>query len=102
MHIPIPLSKEPSMPMDSVHNYYERLVFNEVKEQYDEQFEDNEILADMACIALNQLPTRYIRFDIDMSFYMTTDEHVATQNAVKAAVKSAFHQVKKHSENKKT
>ena len=88
------------MPMDSVHNYYERLVFNEIKEQYGEQFEDSDILADMACIALNQLPTRYIRYDIDMSFYMTTDEHEATENAVKVAVNSAFNQIQMHSDKK--
>jgi len=93
MYIPNTVSKEPGMSMDSVHNYYERLVFNEIKEKYGEKVEDDNILSDMACIALNQLPTRYIRFDIDMSFYMTSNEHAAIENAVKVAVNSAYNQV---------
>jgi len=42
------------MAMDTVHNYYERLVFNEIKEKYNDKVDENQA-ADMACIALNRI-----------------------------------------------
>jgi len=82
--------------MDTVHNYYERLVFNEIKEHYAERVEeDNDIMADMACVALNRISPRYIRYDIDMSFYMSTDEHLDVEKRVKKAVKKAYKKVQK-------
>ncbi len=82
------------MPMDSVHNYFERLVFNEIKENYADKFDDSNALADMACIALNRIAPRYIRYDIDMSFYMSVDEHIEVEQKVKKAVKKAYKKVK--------
>ncbi|GKT12626.1 MAG: hypothetical protein ISEC1_P1605 [Thiomicrorhabdus sp.] len=77
------------MALDTVHNYYERLVFNEIRDLYGEDFDENQ-LADMACIALNRIAPRYIRYDIDMSFYMSTDEHIEVQKRVNKAVKRAY------------
>lgn len=77
------------MSFDTVHNYYERLVYNEIKTHYQDKGLDEHQLEDMACIALNRLPPRYIRFDIDMSFYMSTDEHIKIQNKVAKAVRKA-------------
>ncbi len=83
------------MAMDTVHNYYERLVFNEIKEHYADKIDDENTLADMACIALNRIAPRYIRYDIDMSFYMSTDEHIEVENRVSKAVKKAYKRIKK-------
>lgn len=94
MYIPEVIRKEHTMPMDSVHNYYERLVFNEIKENYYDKLEDENSLADMACIALNRITPRYIRYDIDMSFYMSGEEHLQIQKTVKKAVKKAYKKVK--------
>jgi len=78
------------MALDTVHNYYERLVFNEIKDLYtdSEEFDEHQ-LADMACIALNRIAPRYIRHDIDMSFYMSSDEHYEISKRVEKAVKKA-------------
>ncbi len=81
------------MAMDTVHNYYERLVFNEIKEKYGDKIDENQA-ADMACIALNRISPRYIRYDIDMSFYMSAEEHWETQKRVTKAVKKAYKKVK--------
>ncbi len=81
------------MAMDTVHNYYERLVFNEIKEKYGDNIDENQA-ADMACIALNRISPRYIRYDIDMSFYMSADEHWDVQKRVTKAVKKAYKKVK--------
>lgn len=83
------------MAMDTVHNYYERLVFNEIKEHYADKIDDENTLADMACIALNRIAPRYIRYDIDMSFYMSTDEHIEVENRVSKAVRKAYKKIKK-------
>lgn len=76
------------MALDTVHNYYERLVFNEINDLYEDDFDENE-LADMACIALNRISPRYIRYDIDMSFYMSSEEHYEIQKRVSKAIKKA-------------
>jgi len=99
MYIPGTVRKEAIMPMDSVHNYFERLVFNEIKENYADKFEDNNALADMACIALNRIAPRYIRYDIDMSFYMSVDEHIAVEKKVQKAVRKAYKKVKRFESN---
>jgi hypothetical protein len=78
------------MAMDTVHNYYERLVFNEIKEYYADKIDDEDTLADMACIALNRIVPRYIRYDIDMSFYMSTAEYIEVELRVAKAVKKAY------------
>jgi phosphoenolpyruvate synthase/pyruvate phosphate dikinase len=83
------------MAMDTVHNYYERLVFNEIKEHYADKIDDEDTLADMACIALNRIAPRYIRYDIDMSFYMSTVEHIEVENRVSKAVRKAYKRIKK-------
>jgi len=98
MYIPGTVRKEATMPMDSVHNYFERLVFNEIKEHYGDKFDDQNALADMACIALNRIPPRYIRYDIDMSFYMSVEEHISVEKAVKKAVKKAYKKVRRFEE----
>lgn len=48
----------------AVHNYYERLVFEVMAEKELDISEDT--YADIACVALNQLPTVYIRNELDM------------------------------------
>lgn len=81
--------------LESVHNYYEKRVFDEINEHYlDAALNENQ-LADMACIALNRIPPKYIRYDIDMSFYMSSDEHHEVQEKVKQAVKKAYKKIKK-------
>lgn len=82
------------MPMDTVHNYYERLVINEIRDNYTDLVDEHQA-ADMACIALNNLAPRYIRYDIDMSFYMSHAEHLEIQKRISKAVKRAYKKVMK-------
>jgi hypothetical protein len=81
------------MSMNTVHNYYERLVFNEIKEYYADTLDDENTAADMACIALNRIAPRYIRHAIDMSFYMSVDEHHEVEKRVKKAVRKAYKRI---------
>ncbi|MFL0809774.1 MAG: late competence development ComFB family protein [Agarilytica sp.] len=59
---------------DSVHNYYEQMVFEQILRSNDRSQTDGEFLADVACVALNRLPSRYVRHDVDMTFFMTPNE----------------------------
>jgi hypothetical protein len=81
------------MPMnfESVHNHLERLVFDEILSKVGDYGlpRDAELLEDIACVALNRLPARYIRFDIDLMYYLTGEERDRAENAVREAVKYA-------------
>lgn len=81
--------------LESVHNYYEKKVFDEINDNYLNAGLNENQLADMACIALNRIPPKYIRYDIDMSFYMSGEEHNEVQEKVKHAVKKAYKKIKK-------
>jgi hypothetical protein len=83
------------MADDSFHNYYEGVVLEclvDVVRRDPTLTEDN--LADVACIALNHLPPRYVRFDVDMSFYLTTQEREEINLRTREAISSAIETVK--------
>jgi len=81
---------------DDIHNYYEKLVIqyfalSKFDEKYDEDF-----IADLFCIVLNQLPTRYIRHEVDMAFYLPASERFEMESRVKNAVSKAVEFMKSH------
>jgi hypothetical protein len=74
-----------------VHNYWEQRVFEEVLRRHEMYPEfDGDLLADVACVALNQLPVRYIRFSIDLVFNMSQYERADSERALNDAVSYAF------------
>jgi len=75
---------------DDIHNYYEKLVLDLFKELKIEEKYDNEFIADLTCVVLNQLPTRYIRHEVDMSFYLPASERFEMQGKVKVAYNKAI------------
>ncbi|MCB2388112.1 late competence development ComFB family protein [Thalassolituus alkanivorans] len=81
-----------------IRNYYEQLVAEEILRRLHGQSPAVSIehMADIACVALNRLPPRYIRFEVDMAFFMTPDELVQTNNRVIEAVTEAIAFVEKH------
>lgn len=77
----------------SIRNHNEDLVYSEVTllaGHYPAFAGNDDLLADVACVALNNLPARYIRHAIDLSFYMTEKERGKSEAAVRAAVEHAF------------
>ncbi len=55
---------------DDIHNYYEKLVMHHFSvAKFDEKY-DEDFISDLTCVVLNQLPTRYIRHEVDMAFYL--------------------------------
>jgi hypothetical protein len=75
--------------VEEFHNYYEQMVREEMGRQLAGQPLDANVLADIACVALNHLPPRYIRYDVDMSFYLSPKEREEMEQKVAAAVREA-------------
>lgn len=85
------------MNFDSIRNYYEHLVINYLMESAvpAHKLENEDLIEDIACLALNQLPARYIRHEVDMSFFLTTRDRTEMRERVIEAVESAVISVKK-------
>jgi hypothetical protein len=82
-----------SVDFTSVRNFNERAVYLAVvagAAQHPGLGPDPELLADVACVALNRLPPRYIRHEVDYAFYMTEHERNDNEKAVAEAVEFAF------------
>ncbi len=77
----------------SVRNHNELAVHEAVVRQapaYPGIGQNTELLADVACVALNRLPPRYIRHAVDFAFYLTERERAESDAQVQEAVDFAF------------
>ena len=77
----------------SVRNHSERDVFAAVQdlaERYPGIADNVELLADVACVALNRLPPRYIRHEVDFVFYRSDRETAQDLRQLLDAVDYAF------------
>ncbi len=80
----------------SIHNYYEKLVLEEIIAASERVKDgDRDFLADVACVALNRLPPRYIRHDVDMTFFMSPLELEEITKKIQKSVKDAIKYVLK-------
>lgn len=72
----------------SVYNFYEHLVFDCISTELSSRYEDNdeEFFLDVACYALTRLPSRYIRHEIDMAYYLAPGEREEMAERVKEEV----------------
>ena len=85
---------------ETVHNYNDDAVFRliiDTASLYPAFSSQPDLLADVACVALNRLPPRYIRHDVDTMFYMSDDDRLRFDAAVQTAVKFAFEFVRSRS-----
>ena len=80
---------------NNIRNYYEQLVAEEVHRRLPDNT-NNDYLADVACVALNHLPPRYIRHEVDMAFYMSPNELHEITVRVREAVAQAVEFVASH------
>lgn len=74
-----------------IHNFYEQQVVNLVSDLatgYPLLSEDHH--PDVACVALNRLPPRYIRHQVDLAFHMTEKERTDSEQLIRDAVVYAF------------
>ncbi|EGM78949.1 Late competence development protein ComFB [Rheinheimera sp. A13L] len=74
---------------DDIHNYYEKLLLDHLVELRLDDEHDTEYLADLCCIVLNLLPPKYIRYEVDMAFYLPQTERFEMIMKVREAVAKA-------------
>lgn len=82
-----------SADFTTVRNHNERAVFDAVQRMAPDHpglAHDPELLADVACVALNRLPSRYIRHEVDFAFYLSERERAESDRQVNEAVEFAF------------
>jgi len=82
-----------SAEFTSIRNHNEQAVFDAVRDaaaRYPGLAERDDLLADVACVALNRLQPRYIRHTVDLAFYQTERERADLEKAVADAVEFAF------------
>ncbi|MBF9002626.1 MULTISPECIES: late competence development ComFB family protein [Vibrio] len=73
---------------NDVHNYMETLVGQALHQEEFEHY-DEEQLADLACLALNQLRPVYIRYDIDFLSSLPEDRLVMLKRNADVAISTA-------------
>lgn len=77
-----------------IHNYYERLMVEHLVSTKEYADFNKEFMADVCCLALTRLPARYIRHEIDMSFYLSSDDRLQMNYEVRQAIKAAIDYLK--------
>ncbi len=80
---------------DAIDNFYEPLVVEAIDETREEG-DNQDFLADVMCVALNRLPTKYYRHSIDMMFYLADGELEGMKKNALTAVQEARVFVKSH------
>ena len=77
----------------SVRNHNERAVYDTVlrhADRYPGIGDKTELLADVACVALNRLAPRYIRHEVDYVFYLSERERADSERQLLDAVDYGF------------
>ncbi len=77
---------------DTIHNHHEQAVFDAVNSGSAAfaHLRDKNLLTDVACVALNRIAPRYIRHDVDFSFYLSDKERADNERHIADAVAFAF------------
>ena len=77
---------------ESIHNHHELAVCAAITDAAGRYplVTRNDLLPDVACVALNRLAPRYIRHKVDMAFYLTERERSESELAISDAVTFAF------------
>ena len=83
--------------LDNIRNYYENWVLEELEELVKDKGLEEDQLTDIVCVALNHLPPRYIRHEVDMVYYLSPIEYEEMRDKVRSAVKDALRYVDEHS-----
>ncbi len=84
---------------DQIQNYYENRVIETLAEVAQPKGYTSEQMVDLACLSLNNLPTRYFRHEVDLAFYMSAHEHEEINRRVRQAVNDAINFIENHQAN---
>lgn len=89
-------SSHAEVDMAHFHNFYEHLVIDEILFSDKEAAGDEDYRSDVACVALNHLPPRYVRHDVDMSFFLSPQEYSEIEEKISKSVQNAIKIVRKN------
>lgn len=84
---------------DQIHNYYELKVVEAIEELARPKGYSEDQLIDLTCLALNNLPCRYFRHEVDMVFYMSGQELDDIYSKARHAVSDAILFLESHKAN---
>ncbi|HHQ4805547.1 hypothetical protein BJP24_21320 [Aeromonas allosaccharophila] len=76
-----------------IHNFYEHLVLKEIEKQDLQQKLTGDQMADLCCLTLNQLPSHYIRHDVDMIYFLTDAKRTEMEKLVVTSLKQALQKI---------
>ena len=82
-----------SVDFTSIRNHNERAVYEAVigmTARFPGIAGNDELIADVACVALNRLQPRYIRHEVDFVFYLSERERGDSERQLLDAVEYAF------------
>lgn len=84
--------------INHISNYYEQVVSEEIRRQLADRTTEPamDFMADVACVALNRLPPKYYRYEVDMAFYMSPNELFEVKERVHKIVTEAIAFVEHH------
>ncbi|MBV5309850.1 late competence development ComFB family protein [Chromatium okenii] len=78
--------------LSSISNYYERLVLERLYDVFKSEHTplEDDYMDDLACVALNYLPARYVRHCVDFASHLSDSElddlHIEVADAVSFAM----------------
>ncbi len=81
------------MDFSSVYNTHEKAVFEAVTAaapRYPAIADDGDLMADVACVALNRITPHYIRHSADLAFFTTEKQRLAVCRNIDESVDFAF------------
>ncbi|HEH9432916.1 TPA: late competence development ComFB family protein [Aeromonas sobria] len=76
-----------------IHNFYEHLVLKEIEKQNLQQTLTGDQMADLCCLTLNQLPSHYIRHNVDMIYFLTDAKRTEMERLVLDALTLALQKI---------
>jgi hypothetical protein len=72
------------------------LVLEQIQAMGFYQSQTTDFIADLTCLVLNQLPPRYIRYEVDMAFFLPLSERTQMETNVSLAVTTAIEYLETH------
>ncbi len=75
-----------SLIPDDVHNYYEDLLQQHILALELHLTRDEDYMADLCCLVLNQLPAHYIRHNVDMAYFTSPAQRDEMELRIQDAV----------------
>jgi hypothetical protein len=75
---------------DDISNFYEHIMIERLAIMGVDKNKNSDYIADLSCIVLNNLPPRYIRYQVDMAFYLPQHERIEMEIKVKESIDRAM------------